>query len=279
MSQPDYKIYPSLLDKFQQYLDSDTEAESFWNIDYESGEMKKTADEIAAQNEQELLDTINRVPSEPIPAADRGTCFNEIVDCLISGKNTEREDISICSMWIDPMGRISLEQEEGSVKFIQATMNGAEYNFDIATCKAAVEHFGRDAVIQHFCRGLLPTQMGLVELYGYADYIVKDVVHDLKTTSSYSFGKYEQGWQKFVYPYCLVSSGEMKSVSAFEYTAFQLTRASLRNPITSGTMYREVYTYDHNYAIDRLTHMTEVFIDWLECHRKDITDKKIFAYK
>ena len=35
MKQPSYRIYPSLLDKFDKYLRADEEVENFWNIDNE----------------------------------------------------------------------------------------------------------------------------------------------------------------------------------------------------------------------------------------------------
>lgn len=263
-----YRIYPSLLDKFQSYLDSDIEAESFWNIDSETGEMKRTPDEIAAANEQALLDTINRVPCGPIEAADKGTCFNEIVDYLISKKNTEREDISIESGAVD--------WNETSIPVIQAKMNGFTFLFDMEICKEAARYFGRQAIPQHFCKGVITTAYGDVELYGYADEIVRDKVYDIKTTSSYQFGKFERSWQKDVYPYCLVSSGEMKSVSEFEYTVFQLTKPSTRNPVIGAKMYAEPYTYDHTESEKRLRSFLERFIEWLEANRERITDEKIF---
>lgn len=36
MKQPSYRIYPSLLDKFDKYLRADEEVENFWNIDNET---------------------------------------------------------------------------------------------------------------------------------------------------------------------------------------------------------------------------------------------------
>lgn len=33
MKQPKYRMYPSLLDKFEAYLRADEEADSFYNID------------------------------------------------------------------------------------------------------------------------------------------------------------------------------------------------------------------------------------------------------
>ena len=40
MKQPNYRMYPSLLDKFEAYLRVDEEVESFFNIDNETGEYK-----------------------------------------------------------------------------------------------------------------------------------------------------------------------------------------------------------------------------------------------
>jgi hypothetical protein len=60
MQQPDYKIYPSILDAYAWYKKS------------ESPECK-----------QELIDKINRVPFQS-EAADKGTAFNELVDLKIS---------------------------------------------------------------------------------------------------------------------------------------------------------------------------------------------------
>ena len=81
--QPKYRFYPSLLDKFEQYLRADEQVESFWNIDNETGEYKKSPEEIEAELKQSLLDTINRVPFES-EAADKGTAFNAVIS---TGKN------------------------------------------------------------------------------------------------------------------------------------------------------------------------------------------------
>ena len=75
MKQPSYRIYPSLLDKFDKYLRADEEVESFWNIDNETGEYKRSPEEIEENLKQDLLDAINRVPFES-EAADKGTAFN-----------------------------------------------------------------------------------------------------------------------------------------------------------------------------------------------------------
>ena len=46
MSNIRYKIYPSLLDKFQSFLDTDIAVEEWWNLDSE-GEYRETADEMS----------------------------------------------------------------------------------------------------------------------------------------------------------------------------------------------------------------------------------------
>ena len=124
---------------------------------------------------------------------------------------------------------------------------------------------------------VIPTRYGDVELYGYIDELVRDTVYDIKTTSKYDFGKYEHGWQRHVYPYCLIASGQMESVKAFEYTAYQMKGGTSRTPLISGTQYPEYYTYNHEQTIKLLTAHCEHFIEFLEANRDIIADKKIFG--
>ena len=263
MSKVRYRIYPSLLDKFQSYLDADQAAEEFWNLDGD-GEYKETADEIADRLEKELLDAVNRVPREPIEAADKGTCFNEVVDCLISRRKCGYEGMDIQS------------GELGGNRVITAKLNGFEFHFDVDFCKEVAEAL-KGAISQHNCRAILPTAYGDVELYGYVDEIVADEVVDIKTTSRYEFGKYGKGWQRFVYPYCLVESGELQWVRGFEYLVVVWKGGTSRTPVLSGTICEEYYTYNHAAAELHLRQICERFIEWLEAHRHQITDKKIFA--
>lgn len=255
-----YRIYPSLLDKFQAFLDSDIEAEGFWNMDSETGEQKKTAEEIADAREQELLDAVNRVPHEPIEAADKGTCFNELVDWLNGNE-----------------ARVAIKRIDDGTEcppYI-CELNGFEFKFDANMTHEVAEMFN-GAVCQYLCKGYLETRYGIVELYGYADEILRNKVYDIKTTSSYSFGKFERAWQKEVYPWCLTSCDEIE-ILEFEYTVIQLTKPSSRNPIIGGKIYKEVYTYDHEATEKRLRAFVERFIEWLEDHRQAITDAKIFG--
>ena len=263
MSNIRYKISPSLLDKFQSFLDADQAVEEWWNIDSE-GEYKETADEMSDRLERELLDAVNRVPREPIEAADKGTCFNEVIDCLVAGRKCEYEGMDIHS------------EKGAEIPVIVANLNGFEFRFDMQTCMKVAGYF-KGAISQHLCSAVLPTRYGDVELYGYADEIMGDMVFDIKTTGRYEFGKFGKGWQRHVYPYCLVASGEVQSVTAFEYTAVLLKGGTSRTPVISGEMYPEVYTYNHAESERMLRNVCERFIEWLEAHREQITDKKIFA--
>lgn len=263
MSSIRYRIYPSLLDKFQALLDVDQTVEEFWNLDSE-GDYKETADEMSDRLEKELLDAVNRVPHEPIEAADKGTCFNEVIDCLISHRKCEYEGMDIQS------GEIA------GNRVITAKLNGFEFHFDLAFCREVAECL-KGAISQHRCEAVIDTKYGDVELYGYADEIVEDAVADIKTTGRYDFGKYAKGWQRHVYPWCLVKSGELTNVSAFEYFVIVWKGGSSRTPVLSGTMYDEYYTYNHEQSELAIRQVCERFIEWLEAHREQITDKKIFA--
>ena len=260
---PRYKIYPSLLDKFQSFLDADQATEEWWNLDSE-GEYKLTADEMSDKLEQELLDAVNCVPHEPIEAADKGTCFNEVIDCLISHRKCEYEGMDIQS------------EELAGNRVITAKLNGFEFNYDLGLCKEVADAL-KGAISQHRCEAIMPTKYGDVELYGYADEIVGDEVVDIKTTSRYDFGKYSKGWQRHIYPWCLVQNGEVTEVKSFEYLVVVWKGGTSRTPVLSANIYEEYYTYNHEQSGKAIQQVVERFIEWLETHREQITDKKIFA--
>lgn len=236
MKQPSYKIYPSLLDKFDKYLRADEEVENFWNIDNETGEYKRSPEEIEESLKQDLLDAINRVPFES-EAADKGTAFNAIIDCYVHCENhvpTERSPYSIIG---------DKETNTIQVAFPATDIAPARhFLFDRQWCIEQAEYF-KGSLSQVYVSAILPTQYGNVELYGFIDELRKDVVYDIKSTSKYEFGKYAHGWQRHVYPYCLIASGQMENIKAFEFTAYALKGGTSRTPLISGTQYPEYYTY------------------------------------
>lgn len=260
MQRPNYRINPSLLNSFWDLVNSET----LYDKLYGQTEDAMTPEEFYAKQEQELLDSINRIEHEPIEAADRGTCLNEIIDCILEHRKPA-EGIELQT----------IRDPEGRPLSIAAKMHGFYFNFDANLCMELAGYF-RGSVCQHLCEAVIDTAYGPVVLYGYADYIRRDIVYDLKTTSRYEYGKYGDGFQKDLYPWCLLESGELEAVSEFEYTAIPIKGGNGKNPLIGGDIIRERYDYDHEQATQRLRGSVEMFIAWIEQHRDQIHHTRIF---
>ena len=243
-----YKIYPSLLDAFQHYLDSEVDAEAFSNLDSE-GNYRQTADEIAEIRLRALIDKINRVPVTS-EAMEQGTAFNELIDAVIE----ERYPMLDCHI-----------QQICTTRY-----NNREWRF-VAELVKKVAQYVYGSVAQTYGERVLETAYGDVLLYGYADYILRDKIIDLKTTAYYTFGKYERGWQRYAYPYIF---GQDMHIHSFVYLAVQMHTDILGN--TGGTIYEEEYTHTST-DIASLRNICERFIEFLNSHREQITDLKIFG--
>lgn len=264
-SKPGYRITPSLLAKWTDLVNCDLTYEKFWG---NADEPSKTPEEYYKECEQALLDACNRVQfvSE---AASRGTALNEIVDCILD-RRKQREDMTVERVCSDA------EAYKNDVVALRAGLDGFSFLFDIGLVNELTGYF-IGATCQHRCEAVMDTSFGPVILYGDADYIIRDVVYDLKTTNKYSdYGKYFDGWQKDLYPWALIESGEMNDVSGFEYTIVPLTVAHGAFPLITGTIYREWYDYNHQAAESRLRAAVEPFIEWIEEHRDSITHPRIF---
>lgn len=252
---PDYRLYPSLLDQFERYIRSEEAFEDISNSDGEGG-YKRSFEEIERERFKSLIDSINRVPFES-EAADKGTTFNALIDSFIHKERNP--DVKM--------------KGNRNADTITAEYNGRTFVFSFSFVEQAAEYF-TGAVSQLQVSAQLPTRYGTVELYGYIDELVKDKVFDIKTTSRYEFGKYRNGWQKHVYPYCLEKSGLANGICNFEYTAYLLRTAK---GVITGTQYPEVYKYDARETEAMLTEHCERFIEFLENYRDLITDRKIFG--
>lgn len=261
MQAPNYRISPSLLNKLWDLVNSDVLYDQFYGT---SETTEVTPEDFYLKQEQELLDAINRVEKEPMEAADRGTCLNEAVDCILE-RRLPQEGIALRTVR-DP---------DGQPQSILAQMHGFDFNFDANLCLELAAYY-RGSLCQHLCEAIIDTSLGPVILYGYSDYIRRDVVYDLKTTGNYSYGKYEDGFQKDLYPWCLIESCELGSVSGFEYTAVKLSGGNTKDPLIRGEVFREWYDYDHKRAGERLVWGCEMLIEWIELHRDLITHKRIF---
>jgi hypothetical protein len=253
----DYCITPSQLDAFQAWLDAEALYNSFYGF---SEEPPMTIDEYCAQLEKRLIDQINRCPKQPIEAADRGTCFNEVVDMLIADRPCTYKGMTV--------------QYCGD--FCRATLNGFTFDFDIQLCQDVASRYP-NAISQHRCEALLDTPNGKVLLYGFLDEWCGGTIYDIKTTTNYTYGKFQRHWQRYVYPYCVLESGEAIEVTAFEYTAIALKNPTEKSPIIKGDIYPEIYLYNHEEARVELVAQCDAFIFWLNCRREFITDKRIFG--
>ena len=256
-----YKIYPSLLDNFSNYLNWEEESGKPWNRNKEPEEVKE-------ELRIELINSINRVRFEN-EAVDKGTALNAIIDCYIHNKShvpSEKEPYCI--------------QGDNETNIIQVTFPSSEtmpnrnYIFNRRWCIEQATYF-KDCLSQIFVKGLITTKYGDAELYGLVDEMRGSVVFDIKSTTKYRLGKYKGKWQRHVYPYCLIQSGMIENVTAFEYTVLEIRQE--RTGIISGTRYPEYYTYNHEQSVKLLTNHVERFIEFLEANRELITDKKIFG--
>ena len=291
-----YRFYPSLLDKFQHFLDTSAEDFSYqdedgkWHKNYNEEEdtLHLSQEEVDVLLKQELLDAINRVPHEPSEAASKGTALNEVVDCLVHHRKSTIKDLIIKSLkGFDVKKEFGCTDETGKPVFydywfehikkpcIYAGLDGFDFYFDIDFCKSIAEYF-KGSLSQVFTSATLETKYGEVELYGYIDELRENKVYDLKTSSRYEFGKYDKYWQRHVYPYTLIESSACTEITSFEFTHYTLKGGTSRTPLITGVQYPEVYQYDHEQSKRLLQDISERFIEFLEANREQIINKEIF---
>ncbi|MDE7081644.1 MAG: HNH endonuclease [Muribaculaceae bacterium] len=270
-NQVKYRIYPSLLDAFQNLLDYELVAEENWNkvseanhargeyLDREVGDFKLTPDEMYLRDEAALINTINRIPKEPSEAADKGTVFNEIIDCLHENRRCALSGCSLAS-----------NRDYGH---IYAEYNGFKFTFGLDFCRRFADMF-KGSLTQFRCEAEMDTAYGRVLLYGFIDEWKADRITDIKTTSWYDFGKYARKWQRHLYPWCVIESGLTDGISMFEYAVVELRKNAY--PI-QGTYFKEEYPYNHQQSTLALRAHVERFIEWLESRREFITNPAIFG--
>lgn len=251
-SEVSYNFYATLLDSYQNYLDSDKLWEKFWGS---SENPKFSIDEYAEQSKQDLIDRINRVPFDS-EDADKGTAFNEVVDCLIENRNTDKMKVS------------KILNEHGRVTVLRVEYKEREFQFPIDMCREMANYF-KGAVTQYYCEAILQTKYGNVRLYGYLDELMPTCIHDIKTTRRYEAYKFRDHWQHIVYPYCLREEGN--DITKFEYDIIKWGKG-----LYDYDFFTEVYNYDEKVDKPRLVAHCEGLIEFLELNRSLITDKKIF---
>ncbi len=250
MEHVNYRFYATLLDAYQNYIDSDIIWSKYWGW---SENPPHTCEEYREKQFQSLIDRINRVSIDS-EAADKGTAFNEVIDCMVLHKNSKTMKI------------VRTYDDEGKIWGIKATYNDRTFYFPIELIRWYANYYN-GSLPQIFIQSVLPTMYGNVLLYGYIDYLKPFSVHDLKTTRQYSVGNYKRHWQHIVYPYALIQNG--CNVIDFEYNISEIGKTYFRN-------YTESYTFRPERDIPILTQQCENLIRFIEDNRSLIKDKKIF---
>lgn len=177
-----YKLYATLLDAFQYYLNSEDEP-----LDSEK-----------ISPLQKLINKINRVPFES-EAAEKGTAFNNLIDAFIIGK------LNIADFNLPEMTYNHVSKSEKEYKFTFKTQVVRDFH-----------NYFKGAIPQVYVEAALETKYGNVLLYGYIDEIKIDKIFDIKTTSNYTFPKFLGNFQHLVYPYCFWEMGN--PILNFQYT-------------------------------------------------------------
>lgn len=252
-----YNFYATLLDGYQNYLSSSEIYDKYWGF---SENPPFTEEEFQQQQWQSLIDRINRVPFES-EAAEQGTVFNEVIDCLIENRKPNIDGMVFRS-----------DMETGTIETTYAKSSELIYNFSfpLSLCREFADYF-KGAMTQVRTEAILPTNYGNVLLYGYIDELMPTCVHDIKTTKSYTAGNFKDHWQHIVYPYCLNENGV--KVNEFEYNVAEINRTKYGVRYATFTEY---YSYNPLSDIPKLTAHVEGLIEFIEFNKELITDEKIF---
>ena len=246
----DYKVYATLLDSFMDYQDSDAIYDKYWGW---SDNPPHTPEEFHQVQFQGLIDKINRVPFDS-EKADKGTAFNEVVDCMIEHRKSEK--VKVEKVIVD-----------NHVTAIYSVYNNRSFSFDINLLREFADYY-KGALTQQYVETVIHTSKGNVLIYGYIDELMPTSVHDIKTTSQYYVGKFKNHSQHLVYPYCLIQSGN--DIKTFEYNVATIG-------VNGYQTYTETYVFNPERDIPILTQRIEDLIQFVEDNRHLITDKKIFG--
>lgn len=268
--QLNYNIYPSLLDAYQQYVDSDIIWEKYWGF---SDNPPHTPEEFHDIQFQSVIDRINRVPYDN-EAVAKGTAFNEVVDCMIEHRKSDKVEVEKVYEKIVMGAYDDVESKPlycdvtytDKVVGLNAKIGERVFYFPISLCKEFADYY-QGAVTQKFVEGVLSTCFGDVKLYGFIDELLPLSVHDIKTASQYSVGKYKRNSQHLVYPFCLIQMGN--DVRTFEYNVAVIGKYNYET-------FTESYEFNPERDIPILQQKCEDFIRFVNENRELITDKKIF---
>lgn len=240
-----YRISPSLMNKFSDWLNYEELYEQFWG---RSEQPPMTMDEFGAKQLAELLAYINGDPIPTTEAAERGTALNDLIDALQHGR-------SVDTSYIEQNGCYVASRRGYTFVFGKDFVDSLCLLFSTAVPQVHVEY---ETSLEDPIGGNVD-----IVLHGYPDYIFPTMIWDLKTTTKYDFGKYENNWQRFVYPYIAVKTGIMTECERFTFYALTMTSD---NGVLTGKPNAETYDcnyYHDGYIIDdMLATMVGRLIEW-----------------
>ncbi len=260
-----YVLSPSMLNKFTGWLNSE---EDYWKYWGNSETPKLTLAEYQQQQQDELIFYLQGDPQPPMEAADRGTCLNEIVDCLIGA--IPREDVT----WAKEDISYTAQLNGFSFKFYAQLVDDTQMAMRNGIPQFHLKHLYKPDGVDYE-----------VLLHGYSDYIFPTQIWDLKTTLKYDGEKYANNWQRHVYPMLAVDEGDMISCETFGFHVVELRKDSASD-ILNGRTWRE--TYDVNIDESRakvLEFVTMVVVpqinEWIMSGQLDMTKverRKLVSY-
>lgn len=280
MNEIKYRFSPTLLDSYLSYLEHEEIWAQYWG---KSDNPKTTLQEFQQEKFQGLIDKINRVdiPWEDTELMDRGTAFNEIIDSIIENRMPEdmtvtkvfrQEEIpnpnySDTSAYTSEFVPMTIKVDTKDLLYLDVSYNKRVFRFDARLCKQIAKKY-KGALTQVFIEGTLPTRYGDVRFVGYIDEMMPNYISDLKTTTSYTTGKFRGNMQHLVYP-LMIEQMTGQVIDYFVYDVVEFGKYEIN-------CYEEVYPYRREEAQKRLTEVCEEFIRFVEDNRELITDKKIF---
>jgi len=179
----------------------------------------------------QLFDKINKVQQEPDEARLKGMAFEGLINDIITTENTNLfNDVFI--------------------------FDGFEFNKDLVL--KVYDKLKRCSKIQSYHEKIIDTPKGKVKIYGVFDYEFPEMMTDLKTLGSYSFGKFENNMQhKF--------TALITDLKEFNYIATDFEYMFIENYWLNDKVRKQ--------GIDDIIE----FIGFIEHFKKFITNTKIFG--
>lgn len=180
----------------------------------------------------QLFDKINKVEQELDEERLKGIAFEGLINEMVCGP-------------ITPIAVDDVYEYE-------------EFNFSEDLVNKIYNKLKRCSTIQSYKEKIIDTPKGKVKIYGVFDYEFPQMMADLKTTKSYSYGKYENNMQhKFT-----ALSTDLKE---FNYIATDFEYMFTENYWLTDKVRKQ--------AIDDIVE----FIEFIEYFKKYITNGKLFG--